>query len=103
MRSNGKFVATKKGVAAALALAVYKNSELFSYSFAQLTRAVGELLDRTIAAREIREAISPETLPSCTRGHVLQARPAWSQVESKLAVGCNGSVAGWPTVTAERF
>ena len=33
MRSNVKFVATKKGMSAALALAAYKNSELFSYSF----------------------------------------------------------------------
>src|SRR6202162_5269874 len=32
MRSNVKFVATKKGMTAALALTAYKNSELFSYS-----------------------------------------------------------------------
>src|ERR1700754_1633855 len=33
MRSNVKFVATKKGMSAALALVAYSNSELFSYSF----------------------------------------------------------------------
>lgn len=62
MRSNVKFVATKKGMSAALALAAYKNSKLFSYSFDQLTRAVGGLLDRAIAAGEIRDDISPEDL-----------------------------------------
>ena len=59
MRSNVRFVATKKGMSAALALAAYKPSDLFSYSFDQLTRAVGGLLDRAIAAGEIREDISP--------------------------------------------
>src|ERR1700687_2734693 len=62
MRSNVKFVATKKGMSAALALAAYKNSELFSYSFDQLTRAVGGLLDRAIATGDIRDDISPEDL-----------------------------------------
>src|SRR3979490_1047884 len=41
MRSNVKFVATKKGMVAALALAAYQNSELFSDSFDRLTRAAG--------------------------------------------------------------
>jgi AcrR family transcriptional regulator len=62
MRSNVKFVATKKGMSAALALAAYKNSKLFSYSFDQLTRAVGGLLDRAIAAGEIRDDISSEDI-----------------------------------------
>jgi AcrR family transcriptional regulator len=62
MRSNVKFVATKKGMSAALALAAYSNSELTSYSFDRLTRAVGGLLDRAIAAGEIRDDISPEDL-----------------------------------------
>jgi len=62
MRSNVRFVATKKGMSAALALAAYKPSDLFSYSFDQLTRAVGGLLDRAVAAGEIREDIRPEDL-----------------------------------------
>src|SRR5271169_3838730 len=62
MRSNVKFVATKKGMSAALALAAYKNSKLFSYSFDQLNRAIGALLDRAIAAGEIRDDISSEDL-----------------------------------------
>ena len=62
MRSNVRFVATKKGMSAALALAAYKNSELYSYSFDQLTRAVRGLLDRAVAAGEIRDDVSPEDL-----------------------------------------
>ena len=52
MRSNVRFVATKKGMSAALALAAYKPSELFSHSFDLLTRAVRALLDRAITAGE---------------------------------------------------
>jgi AcrR family transcriptional regulator len=62
MRSIVKFVATKKGMSAALALAVDKNSELVSYSSDRLSRAVGVLLERAIAAGEIRDDISPEDL-----------------------------------------
>src|SRR5580704_17167861 len=62
MHSNVRFVATKKGMMASLALAAYTNSELFSFSFDRLTRAVGGLLDRAIAAGEIRSDISAEDL-----------------------------------------
>jgi hypothetical protein len=44
----------QKGMSEALALAAYKNSELFSYSFDRLTRAVGGLLERAVATGEIR-------------------------------------------------
>src|SRR6202047_199741 len=78
MRSNVKFVATKKGMSAALALAAYKNSELFSYSFDRLTRAVGGLLDRAIAAREIRDDITPEDLLRALVGMCyMQDQPGW--------------------------
>src|SRR6267378_6110426 len=78
MRSNVQFVATKKGMLAALALAAYKNSELFSYSFDQLTRAVGGLLDRAIAAGEIREDISPEDLIRALVGMCyMHDQPGW--------------------------
>jgi AcrR family transcriptional regulator len=78
MRSNVQFVATKKGMSAALALAAYKNSELFSYSFDQLTRAVAGLLDRAIAAGEIRDDISPEDLLRALVGMCyLHDQPGW--------------------------
>ena len=62
MRSFVEFVATKKGMSAALAFAVSKESGLFSYSSDLLTRAVGELLRRAGTAGEIRNDISPEDL-----------------------------------------
>jgi AcrR family transcriptional regulator len=62
MRSNVRFVATKKGMLQALALAVEKNSELFAYSSDRLTQAVGGLLSRAVAAGEIRNDISAEDL-----------------------------------------
>src|ERR1700686_4804809 len=85
MRSNVKFVATKKGMSAALALAAYKNSELFSYSFDRLTRAVGGLLDRAIAAGEIRADITPEDLLRALVGMCyLHDRPGWQMSVLRL-------------------
>jgi AcrR family transcriptional regulator len=78
MRSNVQFVATKKGMIAALALAAYKNSELYSFSFDQLTRAVGGLLDRAVAAGEIRDDISPEDLIRALVGMCyMHDQPGW--------------------------
>jgi AcrR family transcriptional regulator len=76
MRSNVKFVATKKGMSAALALAY--TSELVSYSFDRLTRAVRGLLDRAIAAGEIRDDISAEDLLRTLVGMCyLHDQPGW--------------------------
>src|SRR5580692_8439005 len=78
MRSMVKFVATKKGMSAALALAADKNSELVSYSSDRLTRAVGELLDRAIATGEIRGDISPEDLLRALVGMCyMHDQPGW--------------------------
>ena len=78
MRSNVNFVATKKGMSAALALAAYKNSELFSHSFDRLTQAVGGLLDRAIAAGEIRGDITPEDLLRALVGMCyMHDQPGW--------------------------
>jgi len=78
MRSNVKFVATKKGMSAALALAAYKNSELFSYSFDRLTRAVGGLLDQAIAAGDIRADITSEDLLRALVGMCyMHDQPGW--------------------------
>src|SRR5712671_6089644 len=78
MRSNVEFVATKKGMSAALALAAYKNAELYSFSFDRLTRAVGGLLDRAIAAGEIRDDISAGDLLRALIGMCyLHDQPGW--------------------------
>jgi AcrR family transcriptional regulator len=62
MRSIVKFVATKKGMSTALALALAKDSDLVSYSSDRLTRAIGLLLEQAIAAGEVRSDVSPEDL-----------------------------------------
>jgi AcrR family transcriptional regulator len=78
MRSNVEFVATKKGMSTALALAAYKNPELYSFTFDQLTRAVRELLDRAVAAGEIRKDISAEDLLRALIGMCyMHDQPGW--------------------------
>jgi AcrR family transcriptional regulator len=78
LRSNVEFVATKKGMSAALALAVNNSSELTAYSFERLTKAVGRLLDRAVMAGEIRADISPEDLLRALVGMCyLHDQPGW--------------------------
>jgi AcrR family transcriptional regulator len=85
MRSIVKFVATKKGMSAALALAAYKNSELFSYSFDRLTQAVGGLLERAVATGEIRNDISPEDLLRALVGMCyMHDQPGWQSSVLRL-------------------
>ena len=60
LHANVEFVATKKGMAAALALAVHLPTELMAYTAEQLTGAVRRLMDRAIAAGELRADIGPE-------------------------------------------
>src|SRR6516225_4123511 len=62
LRSNVEFVATKKGMAAALALTFQSSSELAAFSMERLTKAVGSLLGRAVKAGEMRPDIGPEDL-----------------------------------------
>ena len=78
MHSNVEFVATKKGMSAALALAVHGSSDLFASTFDRLTRAVGNLLHRAVEAGEIRADISPEDLLRALVGLCYtQDKPGW--------------------------
>jgi len=78
LRSNVEFVATKKGMAKALALAAHGPSELTAYSFDRLTKAVGALLDRAAAAGELRAEISPEDLLRALVGMCyMHDQPGW--------------------------
>ena len=78
LRSNVEFVATKKGMSAALALAVNSSSDLTVYSFDRLTKAVGALLDRAVAAGEIRADVGPEDLLRALVGMCyLHDQPGW--------------------------
>jgi AcrR family transcriptional regulator len=85
LRSNVELVATKKGMIAALALVVQAPSELYAYSFDRLTKAVGTLLDRAIAAGEIRADISPEDLLRALIGMCyLHDQPGWQSTVLRL-------------------
>src|SRR6202051_51823 len=78
LRSNVEFVATKKGMMAALALAVHSTSDLSAYSFDRLTKAVGALLDRAVAAGEISADISPDDVLRARVGMCyLHDQPGW--------------------------
>ena len=78
LRSNVEFVATKKGMAAALALAAHGSSTLTSYSMERLTKAVGGLLERAAAAGEIQGDIDPEDLLRTLVGMcIIHDRPGW--------------------------
>jgi AcrR family transcriptional regulator len=85
MRSNVRFVATKKGMLQALALAVDKNSELFAYSSDRLTRAVKGLLERAITAGEIRDDISAEDVLRALVGmSYTYDQPGWQKSVLRL-------------------
>jgi AcrR family transcriptional regulator len=78
LRSNVEFVATKKGMSTALALAAHRSSELSAYSLDRLTKAVGALLARAVAAGEIRADIGPEDLLRALVGMCyLHDQPGW--------------------------
>jgi AcrR family transcriptional regulator len=62
LQAGVEFMATKKGMAAALAMAAQGSPDLVAYSLDRLTRAVGELLQRAAAAGEVRADIDPEDL-----------------------------------------
>ena len=85
LRSNVDFVATKKGMSAALAVAAQGSPELRSYSLDRLTRAVGGLLGRAVAAGEIRDDISPQDLLRALVGMCLMHdQPGWQSTVSRL-------------------
>ena len=59
LRANVEFVATKKGMAAALAIAAHGTTELAAYTADRLAGAVGRLMDRAAAAGELRADVGP--------------------------------------------
>ena len=85
LRSNVQLVATKKGMIAALALVAQSSSELYAYSFDRLTRAVGTLLDRAVAAGEIRADIGAEDVIRALVGMCyMHDQPGWQSAVLRL-------------------
>jgi AcrR family transcriptional regulator len=80
LHANVRLVATKRGMLAALALAAHGTSELYAYSFDRLTKAVGSLLARAIAAGDIRADITPEQLLRALVGMCyIHDQPDWQK------------------------
>jgi AcrR family transcriptional regulator len=78
LRAGVEFMATKKGMAAALAMAAHGSSELVAYSLERLTRALGDLLQRAMAAGDIRADIDPEDVLRTLVGMCYALdRPGW--------------------------
>jgi AcrR family transcriptional regulator len=85
LRSNVEFVATKKGMSAALALAAHGSAELHSYTFDRLTKAVGVLLNRAVAAGEIRADVGPDDLLRALVGMCyMHDQPGWQSTVLRL-------------------
>ena len=62
MHANVEFVATKKGMSTALAIAINAGSDLTTYSTDRLGQALGVLVQRAIAAKVIRDDIGTEDI-----------------------------------------
>jgi AcrR family transcriptional regulator len=85
LRSNVEFVATKKGMAAALALAAGPPSEPTAFSYDRLTKAVGALLARAARAGAIRSDVGPEDLLRALVGMcMLHDQPGWQASVMRL-------------------
>jgi AcrR family transcriptional regulator len=87
-----QLVATKKGMATALALAAHKPPELMAFTTGRLNEAIGMLLHPTAAAGEVRADIAPEDLLRTVVGLCyLQEGPGWQvQVMRLLDVFLDG-------------
>jgi AcrR family transcriptional regulator len=85
LRANVQLIATKKGMLAALALAAEGRSDLYAYSLERLTKAVGRLLERAVAAGQMRADITAEDLLRALVGlsHMYD-RPDWQETVTRL-------------------
>jgi AcrR family transcriptional regulator len=78
MHAIVEFVATKKGMSAALALAITGSSDLHARSSPRLEKAASILLDRAVAAGEIRSGINPGDLMRAVVGMcIVHDQPGW--------------------------
>jgi AcrR family transcriptional regulator len=85
LRSTVQFVATKKGMMAALAIVVSANSELAAYSHAHLTAAIGALLSRAVNAGEVRADVNADDLLRALVGMCyMHDQPGWQDSVVRL-------------------
>ena len=77
-RAGIRLVATKRGMLAALALAVDKSSDVYAYSSDHLSRAIGLLLGRAVAMGRIREDVaSQDVLHALVGLSMMGGEPGW--------------------------
>ena len=85
LRANVELVATKKGMAVALALAAHKPPELYAYSFETLTTALKSLLDQAVATGDLRGDVSAEDILRTVIGMCyLHDQPGWQTTVMRL-------------------
>lgn len=85
MHANVSFVATKKGMSAALALAAHKPTELYAVTFERLSHAAGGLLDQAAASGAIRDDIMAEDLLRALIGLCyVNDQPGWQATVHRL-------------------
>lgn len=85
MRSNVEFIATKKGMLAALALTVNNASEPYASTWQRLTDAVAVLLARAVESGEIRADVTPDDLLRAMIGMCyFHDRPGWQDSVVRL-------------------
>ena len=86
MHGNVEFVATKKGMSAALAVAVHSSSDLTAYSMDRLGRALDTLRRRAVEAGLIRDDISAEDILRTVVGLCYtHDKPGWQGNVLRLA------------------
>ena len=79
MHANVEFVATKKGMSMALAVAVHAGSDLTMYSMDRLGRALDPLRRRAVAAGAIRADITTEDIMRTVVGLCYtHDKPGWT-------------------------
>jgi AcrR family transcriptional regulator len=85
LHAGVEFMATKKGMAAALTLVVHSSSDLVAYSRDKLTRAMNDLLQRAVIAGVVRADIDTEDLLHTLVGICYaQDRPGWQAKALRL-------------------
>jgi AcrR family transcriptional regulator len=85
LHATVNFVATKKGMATALAIALSSTSELTRYSSQRLTEAAGGLLRRAVRAGAIRGDLAPEDLLRAMVGMcTVYDQPGWKDSVLRL-------------------
>lgn len=79
-----RYVPTKRGLSSAVKSIVGKDSELFSYAHARLSKATSSLLDAAIAAGTIRADIEPFDLMRAVSGICMAGSASYDDQAARL-------------------